>query len=300
MLNTYQDIGLSQDNLIKLIFLLRDNPYKEMASIEASDANFAIENKDRIKATIKSLKDFLEYSKMSDYYKNTNFSFIPLFFIAYHLFHKSIENSQLEHYFDNYDTGNVDFPIMKRWLYHSLINGVFRSRGAGWIPYKTGIKRILETIKNHKNKDFPIDELFQVYTNHLNFFATHYTNDNLYQLDTSFVFFLMYDRVRTTRTNDMDHIMPKSILESKGYEGNEINSIKNYQLIDYGTNRGTKNGKPFAEWINNSEYVIDKAAFVKLHLIPENEDLWVEDNFGDFREERAKLIVNKLSFYTKE
>ncbi|KAA6340880.1 hypothetical protein EZS27_011281 [termite gut metagenome] len=299
MLETYQDIGLSQDNLIKLIFLLQDNPYKEMVSIEVSDADFAIQKKDRIKATIKALKDYLEYSKIYEYYKNTNFSFIPLFFIAYHLFHKPIDNNKLEHYFDNYDSGNVDFPLMKRWLYHSLLNGVFRSRGAGWIPYKTGIRKILETIKHYKSKDFPINELFQVYKNHLNTFTTTYASDNLSQLDNPFVFFLMYDRTRTTRTNDIDHIMPKSILEDKGYEGSKINSIKNYQLIDYGTNRGTKNGKPFALWINYSEYVKDKSAFVKLHLIPENENLWIEDNFLEFEEERAKLIINKLETYTK-
>jgi hypothetical protein len=298
ILKKYQDIGLSQDNLIKLIFLLQDNPYKEMAAIQASDANFAIQHRDRIKATIKALKDFLVYSKMNDYYENTNFSFIPLFFIAYHLFHKQIDDNKLEHYFDNFDSGNEDFPLIKRWLYHSLLNGVFRSRGAGWVPYKTGIRKILETIKNYKNIKFPITELFQVYTNHLNVFTTNYTIDNLDQLDNSFVFFLMYDRTRTIRTNDIDHIMPKSILEEKGFDNNKINCIQNYQLIDYGTNRGTKNGKPLSEWINNPSYVQDKASFVTLHLIPMNEYLWSEDNFLEFREERAKLIIQKIELYT--
>ena len=144
MLEKYQDIGLTQDNLIKLIFLLQDNHNKEMASIEATDAEFAINNRERIKATIKALKDFLECSKTYDYYKEGNRSFIPLFFISYHLFHKNIDNNALINYFNNYETGNADFPLMKRWLYHSLINGVFRSKGAGWIPYKTGIKKILE------------------------------------------------------------------------------------------------------------------------------------------------------------
>ncbi|GHS91896.1 hypothetical protein FACS1894203_3500 [Bacteroidia bacterium] len=297
MLDSYQDIGLSQDNLIKLIFLLRDNHSKEMTSLEASDADFAIQNIDRIKATIKSLKSFLEKAEMLKFYKDNNSSFIPLFFIAYHLFHKQIDNDKLEHYFDNFDSGNTDFPIIKKWLYASLLNGVFRSRGAGWIPYKTGIRRILEVIKNFKNKDFPINELFEVYKNSLNVFATIYSSENLYQLDNSFLFFLMYDCKPPVRVNDIDHIMPKSILEKKDFELNKINSIKNYQLIDYGTNRGTKNGKPFAEWINNSDYVKDKTTFIKLHLIPEKEDLWNEDRFLEFREERAKLIVEKIKKY---
>jgi uncharacterized protein with ParB-like and HNH nuclease domain len=297
-LEKYQDIGLTQDNLIKLIFLLQDNYNKEMAFIEGSDADFAIKNRERILATIKAVKDFLECSKTYEYYKDGNRSFIPLFFISYHLFHKQIDNSKVEHYFDNYEAGNIDFPLMKRWLYHSLINGVFRSKGAGWTPYKTGIKKILEVIKNHKNKSFPINQIFQVYYNHPITFTTTYTSENLDQLDSSFVYYLMYDRARTTRTNDIDHIMPKTILETKGYDLVKINSIKNYQLLDYGTNRGTKNAKPFAEWVNTPEYVKDKAAFLLIHLIPKDENLWTEDRFEDFISERAKIILGKLTAYS--
>lgn len=297
MLEKYQDIGLSQDNLIKLIFLLQDNHNKEMASIEATDAEFAIENRDRIKATIKALKDFLECSKTYDYYKEGNRSFIPLFFISYHLFHKKIDNNALTNYFSNYETGNADFPLMKRWLYHSLINGVFRSKGAGWIPYKTGIKKILGAIKSHKNQSFPINELFQVYINHPITFTTTYTTSNLDQLDNTFVYYLIYDRARTTRTNDIDHIMPKNILEAQGFDWGKINSIKNFQLLDFGTNRGAKNGKPFKEWVDNPDYVKDKPGYVTLHLIPSDETLWTEDKFEDFIEARAILILGKLTTY---
>lgn len=299
MLEKYQDIGLTQDNLLKLIFLLQDNYNKEMASIEATDAEFAINNRERIKDTIKALKDFLECSKTYDYYKEGNRSFIPLFFISYHLFHKDIDNNALMNYFNNYETGNADFPLMKRWLYHSLINGVFRSKGAGWIPYKTGIKKILEKIKPHKNKPFPVSELFEVYTTHPITFTTTYTSGNLDQLDNSFIYYLMYDRARTTRTNDIDHIMPKNILEAKEVDWGKINSIKNFQLLDFGTNRGAKNGKPFKEWVDNPGYVKDKPAYVTLHLIPTDETLWTEDKFDDFIEARAALILGKLGHYCK-
>jgi hypothetical protein len=108
----------------------------------------------------------------------------------------------------------------------------------------------------------------------------------------------MYDRARTTRTNDIDHIMPKSILESNGYDLEKINSIRNFQLLDYGTNRGTKNARPFAEWVNNPQYVKDRQAFVSIHLIPNDETLWMEDRFEDFILERAKLILNKIERYS--
>jgi hypothetical protein len=299
MLQNYQDIGLTQDNLIKLIFLLQDNHNKEMASIEATDAEFAIKNKEKIKATIKALKDFLVCSKTYDYYKEGNRSFVPLFFISYHLFHKDIDNNTLSEYFSNYETDNTDFPLMEHWLYHSLINGVFRSKGAGWIPYKTGVRKILDTIKDYKNKEFPTEKLFEVYKTHPITFTTNYTSNNLDQLDSSFVFYLMYDRSRATRTNDIDHIMPKNILEAQGIDWDKINSIKNLQLLDFGTNRGAKNGKPFKEWINNPEYVKDKASYLKLHLIPTDEYLWTEDKFEDFIEARATLILEKLTTYAK-
>ncbi|GAB4461257.1 MAG: DUF262 domain-containing protein [Bacteroidales bacterium] len=299
MLDTYQDIGLTQDNLIKLIFLLQDNHTKEMASIEATDAEFAIKNRERIKATIKALKDFLEHSNTYNYYKEGNRSFIPLFFISYHLFHKEIDNDALLNYFNNYETGNTEYPLMKNWLYHSLINGVFKSKGAGWIPYKTGVRKLLEVIKEFKTKKFSTNELFQVYIKHPISFTTEYSSTNLDQLDSSFVFYLMYDRTSKIRTNDIDHIMPKNILEEKGFDWNLINSIKNYQLLDYRTNRGVKNGKPFREWINNPDYVQDKSNYIKIHLIPSDETLWDEDKFKEFIEERAKLIIDKIDQYVK-
>ena len=296
MLQDNEDIGLSQENLIKLIFLLQDNYNKEMASIEASDAQFAIDNKDKIKATIMALKKFLKNARLYEYYKDENRSFIPLFFIAYHLFHKDINNQQLENYFDNFETSNEDFPLIKQWIFHSLLNGVFRSRGAGWIPYRTGIKKILETIKEYKNQKFPIRELFDVYINHPITFNTDYlTNDNfdkLDDLDSSFIYYLIDGKA--IRTNDIDHIMPKSILEKKKYDLHDINSIKNYQLLDSGTNRGDKNAKSFFEWISNPKYVKNKEEYLKIHLIPTNEEFWEEKNFKDFIEERRKLIIEKI------
>ena len=295
ILDKYGDIGLSQDNLIKLIFLLQDDHKKDMASIEAKDADFAIKNKERISAVLKALKDFLIHSELYNYYKEGSRSFIPLFFISYHLFHKDIDNGSIRSYFDNFDSGNVDFSEMYSWIYYSLLNGVFRSRGAGWIPYKTGIRKILEEIKQYKNKKFPKDRLFEVYKSHPVTFTETFTEDMLDLLDRSFLYYLIYDRNQVIRNQDVDHIMPKAILNSLGYDWDKINTISNFQLIDYGTNRGIKNSKPFKEWINN--YVNDKSAFVKRHLIPNDENLWEENKFEEFVEERSKLILRKILKY---
>jgi uncharacterized protein with ParB-like and HNH nuclease domain len=290
----YSDIGLTQDNLIKLIFLLQDNHKKEMTDIGAADAQFAIDQSERIKSVLTGLKKFLIYSDLQFYYKDGNRSFIPLFFIAYHIFHKNISNQQIEAFFDNHDANNPEFIKIKKWVYYSLLNGVFKSKGAGWIPYKTGIRKILEVIVNYKNTDFPVTELFDVYYDHGVIFTESFDTSNLDALDSQFLYYLIYDRKQTIRAQDIDHIMPKSILEGLGYDWGKINSIKNFQLLDYGTNRGEKNAKPFKQWIDS---LPDKKAFTMRHLIPANETLWTEDKFEDFITERARLILNKVDQY---
>ncbi|MDR2594515.1 MAG: DUF262 domain-containing protein [Fibromonadaceae bacterium] len=298
MQEEYQNIGLDQDNLVKLIFLLQDNYDKEMAAIEKTDAEFAIHSRTKIEATLKALKDFLKYAKLYDYYKDSNRSFIPLFFIAYHLFHKNKDDNSIRNFFDNYETGNSDFVYIRIWLINSLLNGVFNSRGSGWV-HKTCIRKILKLIKNYKGKPFPVDGLFNIYTNHPVTFTINYTKDDIDKLDKDFVFYLMYDLSSDSRENHKDHIMPKSILEKRGYPQFKINSIKNKQLLDPKTNCNAKNGKPFAQWINNPEYVKDRHMYMSRHLIPNDESLWHEDHFEDFIEKRAELILERILKYAE-
>jgi hypothetical protein len=211
------------------------------------------------------------------------------------LFHKKITNTELNNFFTNFDAKNPEHPKMEKWIYQSLINGVFKSKGAGWIPYKTGIRKLLDKMQQFKNKDFPIDELFKVYTDHPITFTTVYTTTNLDQLESSFLYYLIYNRNQTIRINDIDHIMPKSILDGIGFEPSQINSIKNFQLIDFSTNRGIKNASSFKDWINT--HVSDKASFIKRHLIPDDENIWTEDRYEDFTSARALLILQKLQSY---
>jgi hypothetical protein len=75
---------------------------------------------------------------------------------------------------------------------------------------------------------------------------------------------------------------------------NNINSVINYQLLDFSTNRGSKNDKELHDWIRND--VKNQKEYLKIHLIPNDKELWKSNNFNDFLEERGKLIVNKLEF----
>ncbi len=292
VLNEFKDIGLNQDNLIKLVFILQDNNSKEMTDISAADAEFAIEKKDRIWNALLCLRKFLIYSDLYNYYKEGNRSFIPLFFVVYHIFHKQITDKEVETFFDDYDANNPEFPRIKKWINYSLINGVFRSKGAGWIPYKTGIKKILEKLKAYKNQDFPTQEIFKVYYDHGITFTEVIDLSKLDVFESQFMYYLIYDKKQTVRVQDIDHIMPKNILESLNFDWEKINSTRNFQLLDYGTNRGEKNGKPFKSWIDI--YVTDKAAYTLKHLIPTDESIWTEDKFEDFIEKRAELILDKI------
>jgi len=292
-LRDFSDIELDQDNLVKTFFLLQDNSKKEMAGITAQDAAFAVDNRDRITACLNSTRKFLQYSGLDNYYKEGAKSFIPLYFIIYHLFHKkSISTAQLETYFDNYDTGNKEFPLMKKWLYLSIINGIFRSRGAGWIPYRTGVNKLLGVLSQYKDKEFPYHEIINMYHGHGLVFSETIDENILNSLDISFVFYLLYDKMQTIRQQDIDHIHPHSKLLAQGYDESVINNIFNYQLLDSGTNRGQKNDLQLKEWINTR--VKDKDAYLKRHLIPADELLWTEDNFDEFLESRTNLVMEKI------
>ena len=300
MCRDFADIGLTQDNLIKLLFILRDMPTKDINDVRDEDAEFAMKNSGRIRKALEGVRDFLKKAHLEAYYTSTRASFVPLYFIAYHLFHSNLQDTQLSGYFTKADTTCEDYVLIRNWMLHSLLNDVFRSKGAGWIPYKTGINKIHSCMKQHKKMAFPVEDILNIYRNHpLSNFSTDYTPERLNALGRSFVFYLMYcDGGISKRTNDIDHVMPKVELEKRGKDPQMINSIINFQLLDFSTNRGDKNKTPLSKWIN--ENVPNKATYLKEHFIPTDESLWDEDRFEDFYAARAKMLSDRItSFFAK-
>jgi hypothetical protein len=290
----FSDIGISQDEVIKLIFLLQDDHARQLAQVTPEDAHFAIANQSRIIAALKGTRQFLHNAGLYNYYHIGGRSDIPLYFIAYHIYHKTLPAEKLEQVYENYDTNNPDFLHAKRWIYLSLLNGVFR-RGSGWIPYLTGIRKILSVMRQHKNKPFPTEELFNVYTNHPVQFREAITVEHLPSWDSDFVFYLLYQDARAIVSRDIDHIHPKSLLEistSPEFSSEQIHTIANYQLLDANSNRNEKRAKPLDKWMEN--YVEDAMAYRKRHFIPEQPELWQTGRFIDFLAERTKRIVEKV------
>ena len=146
-------------------------------------------------------------------------------------------------------------------------------------------------MKNYKNKNFPTDKLFEMYNNHPLDFDEEIKKKWLDTYDFDFLMYIVYGKPKSFRKNDIDHIHPKSILYTKNFDNNKINSIRNFQLLDFSTNR-SKNDKELEYWINN--HVTNQKDYLHTHLIPKDTKLWKSDNFEDFLEARAKLLVSKL------
>ncbi len=290
-----KDIGIDQDVLIKLLLILNDKPSKEMSDLTAEDAEFATSNYERIQATLKALKKFLNITANYNWFSAAkNRSAIPLYFLAYHIFHSETSINLIENMFDRFDTSDKNCQDMAVWLRLSLLNKVF-SRGCGWIPYKTGIKKIHSVMQGNKSKPFPKDTLLKTYMTHPLHFLGKIDESNLNDFDQEYIFYLIYNGQPTIRNEDIDHIHPRSLLMETGIEEAIINNIVNYQLLDSGTNRGAKNGKRLSDWINNSIDAANKQCYLDRHFIPQDESLWETDKYNEFLEARAKLLVSKIN-----
>jgi len=288
--SAYAKIGLTQDTLIKLVFLLQGDAQKDIQDVTEADADFAVNNSDRIERALRNTVDFLDKSKLANYFGSGNRTFIPILFIGHHLFYRQAPAD----YFRNYDTGNPDAKPLRDWVFHSMLNGTFKGRGTGWIAHKTGVRMILELMETAKGKDFPIGKLLGLYRTKLHVFTTDYVTADLSELDHDFVLFMLSDRERAIGPQDLDHIHPRSRLEARGVESYKINSLANYELLDFATNRGPKNGALFDQWLNNPAKVPDKDEYMKRQLIPHDPDLHKIERFDDFLAERTRMIREKL------
>jgi len=284
----FEDIGFSKDEVIKLIFLLQDNHKKKITEIDKKDADFIETKRDRIISSLKGTKQFLKASRLYSFYTSNKPSIIPLYFIAYYLFHLNKTNTEIENFFSKAENSKA-FRDIYNWIYISMLNKVFRRRGAGWTAYSTGVRKILEVLKNYKNKDFPLNELFKMYEEHPLDFDREIKKERLDDYDFNFLMYILYDKNISFRKDDIDHIHPKSLLGN--FPREMVDTIGNFQLLEADINRNEKRAKELKDWINSLE---NKEFYIKRHLIPNDEKLWESKNYEEFLKQREKLIINKL------
>jgi hypothetical protein len=290
----FSGIGLDPDSLVRTIFILRDNHKSEMADIGEADAAFAIDNSARIECCLSAVKDFLKLSGLYNYYDSTapKRSFVPLYFIIYHLFHLRLDDAKVKEFFHDHEI-NPDFHNIKRWLFRSLINSLFKGRVAGWVPTITGIRTLLDELKKSKGSAFPTEAIFKMYSERQLRFKTTIDESSLGEFDQDFIFYLIYNKEKRIGRQDVDHIFPKSRLGLKGYSDEQIWNIRNYTLINDGINRHDKNDAEFKKWIEHLTPQ-ERQSYISRHLIPPDKILWEEDNFVRFLAARGELIVKKI------
>ena len=293
----YKNMELTREKLNQLIFVLQGKFDFENHPIGETDADFVLHNNNRIKCTIWFIRSLLAHTRVYTYYGNGARFYLPLFLLAYYIFHKEIDDDSIVDYLNNFDSGNSDYHNMKRFMYNTMLNGVFENHEEGLVVFDTSIQLLGMQIKYKKNTEFPTTELFEMYSHLPVRFSTEYTCNNLDQLNHSFVLFLMYDLKRKIEQNEMEYIMPKSRLESLCFESSKINSIRNIHLTDYNTDWKIKSENSFVSWVNNPACVKDKKAYLNLHLIPTDETLWSEDKFEEFIQKRGELILHKIKKY---
>ena len=292
MLEKHKELSIGQDELIKLIFILQDKWAKEVSDVEDADANFAIGNRERISAALDAMSAFLHQAGLHEWFRSPARSVIPLYCIAYHYYHRAEDLDGLRNLLNKFDVKSADFAAAKRWIVFSILCGVFRSRGAGWIASRTGLHLLCGELRQHKGQVFPCQALFDIYRQRLHFFSDAVNALTLGQFDWHFVFYLLYNGGRIVREQDFDHIHPKSLLAKAGVDQERIEGMPNFQLLDSSTNRGVKNDSELREWIEN--HVEERQIYLSRHLIPPDENLWHTDEFERFIKARQALMIEKL------
>lgn len=290
----YADIGLDQDGIIKFIFLLQDQVSKEITDVTKKDSDFITSNQDRIYASLDALGRYLDRFKLTEYVKKYRPSTIPLYLLAYYLYHLPNDNASLVEYFEG-DIHSNNVRKINRWMRASLLNRTFQ-RGRGWNPDRTGRKLIHAILAAKKGVDFPIEEIFSLYSIRLHWFDPEPKDDEarINNYDRAYIYYALYQSDILTRKNDADHIIAKDLLEKAGLT-DRFYTISNFQLLYFRENR-SKQDEIFRDWVhkvfNDDPKKIDD--FTTTHCIPKDESLWVPERFEDFCNARRALIVAKL------
>ena len=291
-------IGINQDAVIKLLIILFGDPLKqkEVTDLNEDNAKAALQNEARLKLTLKLLEKFLDATGHADWFKSPRKkSFIPIYFMAYHIFYRysdqsATELSTLEEELDARQF-SPDLAAMRQWLYYSLLNGTFSS-GSGWRPSTTGLNEIYKIMRDHKGSDFPLASLQSLYSARLHIFISTVEPITLDAFDRDYLFYLIYDcQTKYLGVNfERDHIHPRVLVDST-----RVNSIGNFEILTRADNR-LKSDSEFEAWVDDKcSSTAEADKYCKEHLIPDDRALWRHDRFEDFLDARLQLIVNKVS-----
>lgn len=288
-------VRFEEDEIIKLLMILQDVPFKDVTDMKEEHANFAVENCGSIIQSVAALKKFLNLTNDYDWFtknKKTT-SPIPLYLLTYYIFYNQKLKAELTMQTRQFDKNNPDFISMRKWLRFSLLNGVF-TNGCGWRPAQKGLRLLHLELSKHKGKNFPVEDLFDVCKKNLHSFKARLNNNrNTYldefQLGRDYIFYIMYNYKILNRYEE-DHIIAKSLLDGlkKNLDEKQINSIANLELLLPAENK-SKGDMKLDDWIRKQS-----DEYIEYHLIPNDNSLWKPGSFPKFLEARTKLILEKI------
>lgn len=287
-----RQFDFKRDFILKTCLTLLDQGASyEVSKFRKNDIREKIKSEwERIVSTIKDVADFVQGSTFirCDEALPSYLVLIPLIYLRYHFFDSWKEKKNVELY-----------------LIRSLLTGVFGGR-----PDQL-IDNIVSKLK--ERKVFDVDEVFGVIRSEGRsleltedkFWTMGYGSKNIHLLFNLWYRTFNYTPAYAGNLPQVDHIFPQSLLRrvriSNPHKGlNNIirygkvdrNQLANCMLLSATENgAGGKGDTPPEEWFKdkNPEYL-------KLHMVPNDPDLWKLERFEDFIEERKKLIKASLGY----
>lgn len=88
---------------------------------------------------------------------------------------------------------------------------------------------------------------------------------------------------------EVHHIFPKQLLYAKGFEKADVNALANYSFLTQETNLKLSNRDPkeYMPWIKQIQPIA-----LQSHWVPEDNNLWLIENYNDFIHGRQILLAN--------
>ena len=248
-------------------------------------------NWNNISSAIKDVKDFLSGQTFirSDKALPSYLGLIPIIYFRYNFKEK-------------WQSG---VPNLNKWLIRVLLTGAFSGSPDGLIDQCN--KNILES--RSFNID-PINKLIREAGRNIDvtektIIDAGYGDADLFLLFNIWYTHFGFNFVPSYEDNlpQVDHIFPQSILKSikitnpttgrskMKYGDAERNQIANCMLLTASENgAGRKGDTPPETW-----FVGKDDAYLDMHLIPHNKELWKIENYEKFVQERKKLLIDNFN-----
>lgn len=197
--------------------------------------------------------------------------------------------------------GNI--PRLDEYLLRTLISGAFNSRPDNIINRCSNLT---------KTGEFDVDEIFKIIRDdgrtlevkENTILDLKYGSKNIHLIFNIWYRNFNYTPAYSNNLPQVDHIFPQSLLKrvkqinpatgrkNLKYDARDRDQIANLMLLTAKENGYSRKGdKQPSEWFADKD-----EAYLDMHLIPKDPELWKLENYEKFIEERKKLILDKFKY----